>query len=107
MAYSTLFWLPVNGSRGDVKTRRFRVFVGYSTLFWVPGKIFGARDPRYTVPGRRQNSSFSRFLAVFVGYSTLFWVTGTIFGARDRRYMVPGATSKLVVFAFSGRFRGL
>ena len=48
-----------------------------------------------------------RFLIVFVGYSTLFWVPGTIFGARDSRYTVSGATTKLVVFAFPGRFRGL
>ena len=57
--------------------------------------------------GRHQNSAFSRFLAVVVGYSTLFRVPGTIFGDRDPRDTVSGATSKLVVFAFSGRFRGL
>ena len=41
-----------------------------------------------------------------MGYSTLFWVRGTIFGASDPRYTVLGPTSKLVVFAFSGRLVG-
>ena len=50
--------------------------------------------------GRRQNSSFSCFLAIFVGYSTLFWVPGAIFVARDPRFTVSGPTSKLVIFAF-------
>ena len=48
-----------------------------------------------------------RFLDVFVVYSTLFLVPGTIFGARDPRYTVSGATSKLIIFASLGRFRGM
>ena len=56
--------------------------------------------------GRRQNSSFLRFLTVFVAYGTLFWVSETIFVASDCRCTIPGHTLKLVVFTFSGRFRG-
>ena len=96
------------GRRQNSSFSRFlAVFVGYSTLFRVPGTISEPVTPGTRFQGRRQNSTFSRFLAVFVGYSTLFRVPGTIFGARVPRYTVSRATSKLIVFAFSGRFRGL
>ena len=99
----------VHGFRADVKTHRFRVFWPFSwgILFWVPETIFVPVTPGTRFQGVRQNSSFSRFLAVFVGYNTLFWVPWTIFAARDPRYTVSEATSKLVIFAFLGRFRGL
>ena len=120
VGYSTLFWEPgkifvasdprfmVSGPPSKLVVFAFLdVYVGYSTLFWVLEMFFVASDRGTRFQDQRQNSSFSCFLAGFVGYNTLFWVPATIFGARHPWFTVLGLTSKLIVFAFSGRFRGL
>ena len=136
------------GRRQNSSFLRFlAIFMGNNTLFWATETMFVSVTPRTRFQGRRQNLSFSRFLAVFVGHSTLFWVPEMIFVASDRRCMissayvkthyfrvfwpfswaiarcfgfrglfsgarhprftVSGPTSKLIVLAFFGRFRGL
>ena len=113
LGYSTQFWVPGTTFGARDPSSWFRGRRENSSFSWAIAHCFGFRG-RFSGPvttgtrfrGRRQNSSFSRFLAVFVGYSTLFWVPGTIFGDRAPRYTVSGATSKIIVFAFSGCFRG-
>ena len=118
VGYSTLFRVlgtiskPVtpstrlHGRRQNSSLSRFlAVFVGYSSLF-ILETISVPVTPVHGYTGDVKTRRI-RVFWVFSWASILFRVPGTIFGARDPRYTVSGATSKLVVFAFSGRFRGL
>jgi hypothetical protein len=118
VGYNTQFWVPeryllfvtpgtrLEQGQNSSFSHILAVFVGNNTQFWGSRPISIVRDPRYMIGAGRQNSMVSHIWPVS-------WAITHSFGVPVRfpLFVTPvddwSRSSKLVVFAYFGCFRGL